>query len=102
MGKGQAAGQAEERAPEKGAARRLRGMARGWWEERKGRGEGRSVEGRKGRRTRERGGRCGCGRTGGGVENVRQGTAEGEVLNLVSVVFHSRFCVLAMWRFHVM
>ena len=67
----EAAGQAEERAPEKGTARRLRGMARGGWMGRNGRGEGRNVEGRDGRRTGMRGGRCGRGRAGGGVENVR-------------------------------
>ena len=42
---GEEAGHAEERALEKGVARRLRGMSRGCWEERNGRGEGRSVEG---------------------------------------------------------
>ena len=83
---GEEAGQAEKRVLEKGAARRLRGMARGGWMGRNGRSEGRSVEGKDGRRTGVRGGRCGRGRAGGGVENVRKGTAEGEVLNFVCVV----------------
>ena len=65
MWAGEEADQAEKRVLEN----------RGWWEERKGRGEGRSVEGRKGRRTRERGGRCGCGcgRTGGGGKKRKKG-----------------------------
>ena len=82
---GEDAGQAAGRALKKGAARRLQGKAKGWWEERYGWGEGRSVEGGSGRRT-VRGGKCGRGRTGGVVENVRQETAEGEVLKVVCVV----------------
>ena len=79
------AGQAAGRALKEAAARRLQGKAEGWGEERYGWGEGRSVEGGSGRRT-VRGGKCGRGRTGGVVENVRQETAEGEVLKIVCVV----------------
>ena len=63
---GEEAGHAEERALEKGVARRLRGMSRWCWEERNGRGEGRSVEGggreadrEEGRQVRTRTGRRG-------------------------------------------
>ena len=97
-----AAGQEKERAPETRTARRLRGMWRGEWIGRDGRGEGRNEEGRDGRRTGRRGGKCGHGRAGGGVENVRQGMDEGEELKFVCLWCHSRFCVLALWRFHVM
>ena len=78
-------GQAAGRATKGGVVRRLRGRAKEWGVERHGWGEGRSVGGGKGRRT-VRGGKCGQGRTGGGLENVRKGTAEGEVLKIVCVV----------------
>ena len=56
---GEEAGQAAGRALTTGATRRLQRKEKGWWEEKYGGGEGRSVEGGRGRRTGVRGGKCG-------------------------------------------